>query len=77
MGLYISNLRNKFLDSRAEIHQIFALVFRRCKTSKSHSEINLPLVVATMRNGYLMMSLDNFCEKAIGMLSDYGRPERK
>ena len=32
-----------FLDSRAEIHHIFALVFGRLKTPKSHSEINGPL----------------------------------
>ena len=35
---------NHFLDSRAEIHQIFAMVFWKFKTSKSHSEINWPLV---------------------------------
>ena len=32
-----------FLDSRAEIHQIFAGFFGKLKTSKSHSEINWPL----------------------------------
>ena len=32
---------NEFLDSRAEIHQIFAMFFfGKFKTSKSHSEIN-------------------------------------
>ena len=35
-----------FLDSRAEIHQIFSLfIFGKFKTSKSHSEINWPLKV--------------------------------
>ena len=34
---------NQFLDSREEIHQIFALFFGKFRTSKSHSEINRPL----------------------------------
>ena len=32
-----------FLDSRAENHQIFALVFRKVKTLLNHSGINWPL----------------------------------
>ena len=38
---------NQFLDSRAEIHQTFVLVF---ETSKSHSEVNWPLVTDWIRN---------------------------
>ena len=34
-----------FLNSRAEILQIFRLVFGKCMTPKSHSEINLPLLI--------------------------------
>ena len=39
-----------FLDSRAEIHQMFALVLWKIEDIKSHSEINWPLVNERWRN---------------------------
>ena len=41
---------NQFLDSRADIHQIFALVFGKFKTSEGHSEINWPLIEPKKEN---------------------------
>ena len=34
---------DQFLDSRAEIYQVFAIIFGKFKTPKRHSEINWPL----------------------------------
>ena len=54
---------NHFLDSRAEIHQIFALFFfGKLKTPKSHSEINWPFharfakKILTPRNSFFTNS---------------------
>ena len=43
--MHLSFWLDHFLDFRAEIHQIFALVFRKIEDTKSHSEINWPLKI--------------------------------
>ena len=46
-----------FLDSRAEIHQIFVSFFCKMKTPKIHSDINWPLEVLAFRKAGLLLSL--------------------
>ena len=53
-----------FLDSRAEICQIFRWFFGKFKTSKRHSEINWPLENSKGHIYYLALVI---CQKSVGI----------